>query len=64
MAQQIEQLKASVEQFEAGQEQMSRDIARASESEGVRGQAFGTEPAPTDRRAEDGSATAAGRPQG
>jgi hypothetical protein len=31
MAQQIEQLKASVEQLRAGQEQMSRDIARASE---------------------------------
>jgi hypothetical protein len=31
MAQQIEQLKASVEQLKAGQEQMSRDIARASE---------------------------------
>lgn len=31
MAQQIEQLKASVDQLKAGQEQMSRDIARASE---------------------------------
>jgi hypothetical protein len=31
MAQQIEQLKASVEQLRAGQEQMSRDIAKASE---------------------------------
>ena len=32
MAQQIEQLKASVEQLKAGQEQMSRDIAKASEA--------------------------------
>ncbi|MEH2569397.1 hypothetical protein [Bradyrhizobium sp. AZCC 2289] len=31
MAQQIEQLTASVEQLRAGQEQMSRDIAKASE---------------------------------
>ena len=31
MAQQIEQLKTSVEQLRAGQEQMSRDIAKASE---------------------------------
>ena len=51
MAQQIEQLKASVEQLKAGQEQMSRDIAKASEVKAS--EAKTAEAKPVDVRAAD-----------
>ena len=38
--QEIEQLKATIEQLKAGQQQMSRDMAKASDAQGFGGQGF------------------------